>query len=409
MNMKSAIALASTVLILNSMVFAAEKPAQPANIYTPAFKELKKLNGVYEAGISDQELAKRERENVVANREALIQLRILLENSLQGFPAPHYDSADESQYNSAISANLREFARLLIRESNVRLADGDVVGAMQSRLDCYRLAANISRNGMIIDGLNSVAAEAIAWSNIDKVGSQLSGESCIEFFNQIEATKRKRATYIDLLQKEKASVLLQAQKQHELITHQYMAASPEELARAKKEIEKDGELSPEEKKEMLAFSPENMMANLIESFDDVIASAKQPFSIHAEPIKSKDVFSRSIIASVSQKRFHFERSEVTTNLLQAALLLRARQLGTISEAEFERLLPHDPFSTSRLKVKDAYVYSVGPDGEDNGGEPFKNVLRRDIKTGEQTQAKSNSLQKDSVGDVIGPNFLPEIK
>ncbi len=399
MKVRRYLVLFCTVLALNHVVLAAETPAKTPDIFTPAFNALKKSDDVYKADLSKAELAKRERENVGANREALAELRLLLENWPQGFPALRHDVPAEADRAVVINSNLREFARLLTRESTVRLADGDAAGAMQSRLDCYQLGVNLSRNGRVIDGLVSVAIVALAWNDIEKVGSRLDGKSCLDIFNRIEEVRRKNAGYAEVLEKERDFVLPEVRKQYKdvkidpVIINQAFEA---------------GEITLQEKEQILTFSPEKMESNLVTAFNKLIDGARKPFSSLEAAVKVDDGYSQSIISNVAgtSTRFNFERGESRTRLIQAALLLRAHKLGELSEAEFDKLMPRDPFSPNQLIVKDSIVYSVGPDGEDDGGEPFKNVWRGiEPETGMRTQANSKAIQYDSVGDIIGPDFI----
>ncbi len=332
MKIRRSFVLFCTVLVLCPVGFAQEIPAEAPTPFVSLFATLKRSEGkgVYEPKISAVELAKREREDVEANREVLVQLRVLLKESVQRTPT--------DKHNFKPMGHMREFARLLSRESNVRLADGDAVGAMQSRLDCYHLAVVVSRGGMILDNLVSSAIEAIAWKDIEKVGSKLDGKSCLEFSNSIENLRREKPNYISILENEKA---------YSISGFRTAFNSPDWKTFTTYQ-KKTSLFSKHEIEELKALSAAQIEANIAAAYDADIDSAKKPFGPTPKKFEAADAYSGLVSFTGMQTRFLFENRETCTRLVEAALLVRARQQGAISGEEFARLLPTDPFGSVAL-------------------------------------------------------------
>ncbi len=105
--------------------------------------------------------------------------------------------------------------------------------------------------------------------------------------------------------------------------------------------------------------------------------------------------------SIYSARFSDTKSRTQNNLLMVALALRAYKMehekypAALTELapEYLEQIPNDPFSLKKafpysLQGEQYSLYSIGPDGEDNGGAPV-------------ADAKTTNEQYDSKGDIVG--------
>lgn len=112
-----------------------------------------------------------------------------------------------------------------------------------------------------------------------------------------------------------------------------------------------------------------------------------------------DKYFQTIRISVASTRFFIEKARAQNALLATSLALRAYQLEhksypatlTALAPDYLEQIPTDPFSLKAplcYQVKgDSYLlYSVGPDGEDDGGTAIP--------------ARDKSTEPDSKGDIV---------
>lgn len=115
--------------------------------------------------------------------------------------------------------------------------------------------------------------------------------------------------------------------------------------------------------EKLSFA--EVKNNITAFYDRAIDEAKSPYS----PTKSKptiplDPYSKNYATAYLADRFLWTRAKTQRVLTILALRARADRL----EKKTPNVpLPLDPFGAGRLQSKAGVVYSIGPDGVDNGG------------------------------------------
>ncbi len=152
------------------------------------------------------------------------------------------------------------------------------------------------------------------------------------------------------------------------------------------------------------------MNNYTTYMDENSQLARQPYGLHLPPPRlPTDPINRSLLPVFTQSQLKDVESETQNGLLLLALALHAFRLehGHYPELlpelapSYLKKLPDDPFGVQEtfkyhLKGESYVLYSVGPDGKDDGGTPID----------DPRQARSSNpnaryfVNQNSVGDVV---------
>lgn len=163
----------------------------------------------------------------------------------------------------------------------------------------------------------------------------------------------------------------------------------------------------------------DMMTSLGQYFDTVIEEAKrQPYYIKSTLIQPswmrlvRNEFEIEIFGVIHGTKCYFYQNNLQHNLLTLAFALRAHRLKygaypadlAALAPEFIPTIPTDPFARNaplhyQRKGSAYLLYSVGPDGKDDGGAPSADGHFPVVKRG--TGAVSTPLLNDnSTGDIV---------
>lgn len=349
-----------------------------------------------EQNLSPAENLRRQRLAVARNAPALKLLREALQQPIEAPVAKTHTDLPSNGYSS-----LRELARQLVQESDVRAADGDFAGAMESRLDALDMGAAITRRSPLLGMLVGVGIENIGRNKIENVASHLSAASLRAALQRLLAIDARRASYLETLQNEKVESIalnLASLKDPQFKKDLTTPAHRERMG-----------ISEADAQAMLAMSPEELETSMTQFFEAVIEREKRPYAesqtIALPPATNLfSNLSRRLFA-MAFLRFSYERNVTNHRLLQAALELRALKLESGAyPATFAA--PLDPFSDAKpLLYKldgDKYrLYSIGPDGKDDGGAEIQ-TLETNPETGIKTVTQR--LTSESRGDIVAPVF-----
>ncbi len=153
-------------------------------------------------------------------------------------------------------------------------------------------------------------------------------------------------------------------------------------------LEDDGMAAAWQKKGYLLrirlMGKRTIMANYTRYMNQEVANARQPYAAHpADPPIPSDPMSQILLPVFTKVRFNDARSSTENALLLTLLALRAYRLdhGAYPAAlsalapNYLKAVPDDPFALSGpLRYKNLgskyLLYSVGPDGKDDGGKPI---------------------------------------
>lgn len=156
-----------------------------------------------------------------------------------------------------------------------------------------------------------------------------------------------------------------------------------------------------------------VMSNYTDSMNQRIANARRPYAAHPpDPPASSDIYSDYLTSNLSGLQFMDASCQTQNNLLLVALALhtyKAKQGNypatlTALVPKYLRAVPDDVFALSGpLHYKRAgqkYVlYSIGPDGKDDGGKAIWNAWEQPPTTVGAGDPRY-SVEENSVGDIV---------
>jgi hypothetical protein len=342
-------------------------------------------------------------------KEQLIKHNAKALNTLREGFAYEYRNPPVRSFNTSFSnlAPSRDMARLLTIEGQIKAARGDWGGAMNSSLDAMRMCMDIPSGGVLIHMLIAAACQGIARNAAWRSAEHLSGSQARVAAKRMEDILCQSVPYAEVLQEEEwcgqASLLVAFEKRN----WQAALAGWTLLTQA----EKDDLTS---RLRLGKYSKEDILASYNEDMNRRIVSARLPYaappgapSAPSDPVLEK-LFSDALI---EQQRFTAAKNEANNALLAVAIALQGYRAGHGDYPDsldnlvpsYLKALPNDPFAVEGgLRYKrngQKYVlYSIGPDGKDDGGKPATNTMA-DLLRG-WPGGHPHIVQPDSKGDIV---------
>ena len=348
----------------------------------------------------------------LAQKEALVQQNLGAINTLhQGFAYPYVDPSGRSINTSfAYYAKYRSMARLLSLQGKVQAEQGDWGGSVDSQLDAVRLGEDVPHNSVLIGYLVGVACQAIGrkpiWNSIEHLNAAQSRAAAI----RLESIMDRHFSFADTLQEEK--YFGQAAMLEMFADPKKMKASLAPDAGINSGEEQSGAAAAQSLSILfyLAYSKSRIMNGYTTYMDKSSQIARQPYGLHLPPPPMpKDPINSVLMPVFLQARLKGVDSETQNGLLLVLLALHAFQLehghypATLAELAptYLKKIPNDPFAVQEtfkyiLKGNTYTLYSVGPDGKDNGGKAIDDTTQ--IKNG--NPKARYFVNPNSVGDVV---------
>lgn len=278
----------------------------------------------------------------------------------------------------------RELARLLTVEGQIKQEQGDWYGAVNSRLDAVRLGADVPHGGVILSDLVGIACQSIGRQRLWDVVDHLTAAQARQAAHRLEAIQTRQVPFVDVLQEEKWSG--QSVMMNSFRNPKWQAID-------------------------FWHSKRMSMHNYTRYMDTAMKSARQPYALgNTEPPMPHDLMTAFLAPVVTPARLRHTDNEGQNALLITALALHAYHLehGAYPTALSELVpaylarVPDDPFALSgpvRYRRNGAafVLYSVGPDGKDDGGTPIRDTS----KTGRSRYF----VWLDSQGDIVAGQNL----
>lgn len=259
---------------------------------------------------------------------------------------------------------IRDTARLLSLEGDIKAAEGNWAGAMNSYMDAIKLGEDITHGGNVITSLLGAAIQTIgrrpAWKAVD----HLNAKQAQTAVKRIENITSNHVQFSEVLTEEKWS---------QVDMSACLTSPPSTKA---------------------GWSARKRMYIMSQYMDQVIANAKLPYAVKTPAPKAPGVMQNILSLGggtliqmmgtlYTDKKVQFTyiyMSETQNALLTIALALRAYKLDnsqypaklTDLAPKYLKKLPDDPFAMKgtfqyRLSGSKYILYSIGPDGKDDGG------------------------------------------
>ena len=294
-------------------------------------------------------------------------------------------------------ASLRQLARDKGIERNTREMMGDWNGAMQSRLDIVQMGDDVSRGGPLIASLVGIAIQAIGRNEPWEATEHLSLPQTRAAAARLEGIYARRVRFAQTLEEEK----------------RYGLAQIDEVVRQPNWRDPKGwgeDMTPAEKLQLLSITPDEMRRTYVQSMTQQIEQAQLPYASRDKaPERKRDLMSALLTPNWMRVGFSAARAETGNAVWLVTLALRAYKLERGAYPEnlralvpgFLRNVPSDPFGGGEaLRYKrtgETYVlWSIGPDGVDNGGRAVTNKRPRILAPGQKPRLPF--LDTESKGD-----------
>ena len=270
-------------------------------------------------------------------------------------------------------AKLRQMARDKAVQSNARWMSGDYFGALQSGLDTIQMGHDLRRGGGIIDNLVGAAIGAMGRSATSDTIERIAANDAKVAARRLEKLLATRWDLAESLTEEKYRTqagLLEVMQRGELRDPQLGLGNENPTLAQRFRV--------------LTIPKQQIIDDVGADFDRLIANARLPYTQKgAPPVKFDDPLMKIFQFDGERVRANDARDLVRDRLLMLRLALRAYKLNRgVYPPDLNALVPAylsavpaDPFGGGEsLRYKSSgktYVlWSIGPDGVDNGGAPI---------------------------------------
>lgn len=309
-------------------------------------------------------------------------------------------------------AQFRNMARFLALKQQVLLTKGDRAGAFDAGLDTLQMGVQLPHGAVIIGSLVGIAIEAIGrrpmWDEIDRLNAAETRTS----IRRLQTILAQRFPYRDTIQEEKWTTQAALQEvfrkgswAQELNSQMNgtQAAGPNAAATLQS-IGMGVRLA-------MSGGPARVLNNYSHYMDALRERARHRFGEKLpQPSVPNDPINQILSPVFTQVEFKdvLNRTEDDLLLTKLALHLYTLEHG-LPPAHLEALvpadlpqLPPDLFAATgsfRYKVqgKTPLVYSIGPDGKDDGGKPALNTTHLNSPNNPYSRY---IVQETSTGDIV---------
>ncbi len=329
----------------------------------------------------------------------------------QGFQFPYQDPPVLSF--SATFPHLykmRQLARFLSLDGQVKAAHGDWSGAVSADLDAVQFGETLPHGGPLIGLLVGVGCQSIGRKHAWEAVPHLSGLEAQAAARRLESIRTDHVPLADTLREEKRGtqaslreLMARPDWSHTLAPAIGGTTSANSPAWAQQGFSAYLQL----------LGKRRILATNAQWMDQAITQVRQPYAAHpAPPPLPKDLVSQILLPVYSRVRLYEVSSDTQNALLVTMLALQAYQQdhraypATLAALVpgYLKAVPPDPFALSgplRYKLVGAkYVlYSVGPDGKDDGGKAIFDTTQP-APSPTDTGDRRRWMQENSVGDVV---------
>ncbi len=300
----------------------------------------------------------------------------------------------------ASHAKLRELARKKIIESNALWMRKDYNGALQSGLDTVQMSHDMRRGGVIITDLVGIAIGAI--------GRSVTHDTV----DKIDATQAKAAARrLDNLQQTRWDLAQTLTEDKYYAQSIWMETFKTREWRSPKSLMNPEQLTIIDRLRILTIPKQQIMDDVAASYDHRIANARLPYLGQAPPLEFPNDPFQELFGIGLRLKFSDARDLAGDQLLMFRLALRAYRLEngvyppnlSALAPRYLKTIPTDPFGGGQgwnyTRTGQNYLlYSIGPDGKDNGGTPIPWRNTRTKVAGRRERLPP--LMPDSVGDYV---------
>jgi len=344
-------------------------------------------------------------------KEALVQQNAgALQTLRQGFAYEYRNPPIRSLFVPTPQyGTFRRLARLLAIQSQVRAAQHDWGGAADSALDAIRLGIDVPHGGGLeVHGVGvscELSGQRALWGTIEHLNAAQAQTAT----QRLETTMVRHVPFANTIQEEKWAGLAQiiqffhsARKRGVFLEANGLAGRDASTSRRYTAVF------------FLLYGKKRVLKDYAEYMDAIAAGAGRPYPLKMLPPPiPEDPINQTFVSVIGDLRSDLRFNDVTIRaqdgILLVALALHAYHLehgrypATLAELApaYLKKLPNDPFAMQGtfgyVGKGSAYtLYSVGPDGKDDGGKPIEDPASNPTAT----PRTRHLVHENSVGDIV---------
>jgi hypothetical protein len=311
-------------------------------------------------------------------------------------------------------ASFRKMARLLALKQQVELQRGDWYAAANTGMDAMFMGTQMTHGAVLIGSLVGIACQAIGrrhtWETVD----HLTAAQARKATARMETILNAPVSFADTLQEEEwmgqAGMIEAFRKSGGKMGLQ-------DLMGGGASGDNQGQVGARAGQLMLALrlkmiGPRGVILNYTRYMDSLRARAQPRYAERGPtPPIPDDPINQILCPVFSQADFKDAQTRVDNALLLVSFALRAyylehrnypQTLAELQQGGYLKRIPQDPFGPTgslmyRLTGTQYLLYSVGPDGKDDGGKPVDDPSRANEPGGGYSR---HTVQMDSTGDIV---------
>jgi hypothetical protein len=272
-------------------------------------------------------------------------------------------------------ASTRESARCFVAESRLAASQGDRSAAMQRSLDAMELGSKVPWGAALIGRLVGLAIHAIGLSQVERLVPLLPAEAIPTALTRVRQVRESWPPLSDTWESERQMTVALLTDSFQQMRRQSLRQQYDALQSAQSDASPWGTLR-------LAVTPRRLpILNADRCLRQLIAESKKPFRQRRAIPPPDDAWSQAwggLVTYGPELELRLEIPQTHLALIETALAVRMHRLALgrypARLAEVDRrwlpAIPRDLWGQPiayRLRNGQPVTYSLGPDGNDDGG------------------------------------------
>jgi hypothetical protein len=340
-----------------------------------------------------------DRDYTVAEKNILVRDNMAALQQLRaGFGHPYSPPPAHTFSAFAMDRPYATLARLTNLAAQVKAKRGDAAGAVDTDLDAVKLGETCMHDAPAISMLAGCDCQQIGrWGIWDRLG-QLNGDQARASGARLRSIDSSMVSYAD--------VIRQSQRAERDTMNAVLAQPDWRTAFARHMPQARPGDAPDTMTTVHAASKEEFLKEYAARMDSLVAYANKSYAADYNPPGTTDPVVTTLTDGYVVKRAYYAINETGNALLITAFALRAYYADHDGyPADLNALVPNylpklesDPFTAGTpLRYRNAgakyLLYSIGPDGRDDGGKP---IVGREKFPGRP----NHMATADSTGDIV---------
>lgn len=385
---------ASSALVDNNKIYYADKPWGP---------------GVHPATPDQHFYSQAAKEKLISeNAPALSLLH-------QGFQYPYEEPPMRSFYAPLSHLQkMRHLAWYLSLAGKVKAVQGDWSGAVNAELDAVQMGETFPHGGGLTGMFLGSVCQSIGRNHAWEAVPHLSAAEARAAARRLESIRAAHVPFVDTMQEEKwgtQTSLRDAMAQPDWANHFISGMTGGSPTLTQNPQAWAGNITWAANIQMIGKG--RILASNARWMDQAIAQARQPYAAYPKmPPVPSDLVNQMLLSSYSNARLREAVTDTQNALLVTTLALQAYHQDhktypvtvTALVPGYLKAVPTDPFALSgplryKLSGPKYVLYSVGPDGKDDGGKAIFDASQP-APSPSSTIDRRRDVSDNSTGDIV---------